>query len=590
VSDIVTYTVDNETITFSYPILTVTQVPVLAGRGDFTIAVRKIYAVRSIVYLGGFSSLDAAISWLHQILSTPGGKLSIQYADWGNELNIDPETYPDLRGGPRPRAVNITKIYGSRAAMVHWEVEVELFPTPAGYSGEISKWVDLVYTINTTIDKDLYATRRIGGILRINKYYSAQEGFSVDSFRTTISNYFRLPDNTRGYWERISQNYTTSEDDTVLKFEIIDKQVYSWLPQHITSGDLSITTSVTRSDQMGVVSSLSLSGFFQSTDFSSRQRVHNAVIEVINLFALRVLAVMQQEAAGGSDRFWIREKAFDFTHYWRANRVDFNLTWQVFGMFEGELHVNSTYTTELVMNWLSALSAEVSTPPKESEEFGISPYGTSLAAGVTGKDYIASPIEINFEEKIAASRSPGYWNIPEYGERTEDSQGGRPATVSETTESTDNITFHQNFEFKVDTGVRSLSLLSEGYNDALQQVHNPRVYLIITGEAERWDAPPLVPRPPYPLIESNSPGGGQIGDPPAPKAALLSADIKAREPTGDGKYKLEWQYIVLLQDVVVPPNLDLTSLSLRWPWTPNYPDKTWSGDEYRKWEDWTFPQ
>lgn len=570
--------------------LTVTQIPVIAGRGDFAVSVRKIFAVRAVVFADApFTDLDTAISWMHQVLSAPGGDLVIDYADWGTQLNIKPGSYPDLKGGPHPRVVEITKIYGSRSAMVHWEVEVELFPTPEGYSGGIANWVDFIYTINTTIDRDFYATRTIGGLLRLNKNFSSREGFSADSFRTTISNYFRVPDDSRGFWQRESQFFKVNEDDTILRFTLIDKQVYSWLPQHITSGDLSVATATTRTDDEGVVSTLTLSGFLQSTDYSTRQLVHGTILDILNMFANRVLYTMQQETVKeGGRRFWVEEKRFAFVHHWRSNRVEFDVHWEIKAQFEGGLQPNVTYITGLILQWLSELTKEKGIQPAEDEGYGTSPYGTSLVAGVTGRDYISSPLEINFEEKMAASRAPGYWDIPEQGDRSDISRAGVFPVRSRSAESSDNISFHQRFEYKLDTGVHHSALLASGYNDVLQQVHNPRIYLIITGEAERWDAPPLAPRPPYYLADNDAVGGGAITD--EPWAVLLSASIKPREPTGAGKYRLEWQYVLLIQNLSVSNNLDVTQLALRWPWTPNYPSKTWSDDKKRKWEDFTFPQ
>ncbi len=592
-SDTITYTIDNETITFQYPMLTVTQVPVIAGRGDFTASVRKIYGIRSIVFATiPTQSLDEAIAWMQQILSTPGGVLQISYADWDTELNINPSTYPDLKGGPHPRLVEITKIYGSRSAMVHWEVEVELFPTPAGYSGRIANWVDFVYTINTTIDKNFYATRTIGGLLKLNKYYSSQEGFSADSYRMTISDYFRVPDSSRGYWQRESQVFNVNENDTILRFTLVDKQVYSWLPQFITSGDLSVATATTRTDEAGVTSTLTLAGFLQSTDYAPRQMVHATVLDILNMFANRVLYTMQQETSKeGGQRFWVRERRFAFTHHWRSNRVVFDLHWEVKGQFEGGLYPNVSYTTALVLQWLAELTVEKGTKPEEDEEIGTYPYGTSIAAGVTGRDFISSPLEINFAEKMEASRSPGYWDIPEYGNRENDSEGGSlEPQREETADSSDNISFHQRFRYKLDTGVRHSSPLVAGYDEHFQQVHNPRLFLIVTGEAERWDAPPLAPRPPYYLADNNYAGGEALNEDDPPYAMLLSADIRPREPTGDGKYKLEWQYVLLIQNLAITNNLDVTTLPLRWPWTPNYPNKTWASDRERSWENWTFPQ
>ena len=419
-SDTITYTIDDETITFQYPMLTVTQVPITAGRGDFTASVRKIYGIRAIVFATiPTQTLDEAISRMQQILSAPGGILQISYADWDTELNIDPSSYPDLKGGPHPRLVEITKIYGSRSAMVHWEVEVELFPTPAGYVGAIANWVDFVYTISTTIDKDFYATRTIGGLLKLNKYFTSQEGFSADSFRHTISAYFRVPDVSRGYWQRERQVYNVNEDDTILRFTLVDKQVYSWLPQYITSGDLSVATTTSRTDEAGVTSTLALSGFFQSTDYAPRQIVHSVIIDILNMFANRVLYTMQQETLklGGDQRFWVRERHFAFTHQWRSNKITFDLNWEVKGQFEGGLLPNITYTTALVLQWLAELTVEKGIQPEEDAVAGTYPYGTSMVAGATGRDIIASPLEINFSDKMAASRSPGYWNIPEHGDR-----------------------------------------------------------------------------------------------------------------------------------------------------------------------------
>jgi len=591
VSDTITYTVDGETITFRYPMLTVTQIPVIAGRGDFTASVKKVYGIRSIVFAEVPSqSLDEAISWMQQILSTPGGILQISYSDWETELNIDPATYPDLKGGPHPRVVEISKIYGSRSAMVHWEVEVELFPTPAGYSGAIANWVDFVYTINTTIDKNFYATRTIGGLLKLNKAFTSREGFSADSFRTTISNYFRVPDSSRGYWQRESQVFNVNTDDTILRFTLIDRQIYSWLPQHITSGDLSVATETSRTDAAGVTSTLTLSGFLQSTDYAPRQLVHSVILDILNMFANRVLYTMQQETrVGTGGNFWVRERRFAFVHRWRTNRVDFDLHWEVKGQFEGGLIPNVTYTTALVLQWLAELTVEKGIQPAEDEASGTYPYGTSLVAGATGRDYISSPLEINFSDKIAASRSPGYWDIPEYGSREEGSRSGTIGQRSQSAESSDNITFHQNFTYKIDTGVRSMPLLVTDYNDVFQQVHNPRTFLLITGEAESWDAPPLVPRPPYELA-ANSFAGADAKNTADPYAMLLSSEIVAKEPTGDGKYRMTWQHVLQIQNLAVGANLDLAGVLLRWPWTPNFPGKSWKTDGQRSWDEWTFPQ
>jgi len=587
-SNTLTYTVKGDSIIFRYPTLTVTEVPVLAGRKDLTISVRKIYGVRAIVLVSSPDELDTEISRMQQLLSAPGGTLTIDYDGWGDQLNVD--STKDLLRGPRPIRVEITKVYGGNAALVFWEVETEMFPTPSGYSGEEGKWVDLVYTISTTIDQNYFATRTISGLLRLNKQYTTGRKVGADSFRKTITNYFKIPRSSAkvGFWQRMEQRFSTDETDTILRFTIIDKQRYSWLPPKITRGDFSVSVTSQNKEREGVVGTFTMDGFFEATDRESRTTVALAVLDLLNMFGGRVLERIKSETLRKGKKFWVEEKSHSYTFYLTANRVDFHFIWDVFGQFSGGLVPNLNYTAGVALEWLAWVTR---TRGKKPQDLG--PYGTSGVCGLTGGDIIHSPVLIDFEVKASKHSTAGLWiSSAGYGGLKGGTSGGTEGSREHTTKSEEYIAFHQSFEYKVDQGLRAFPVMSktEGgklYTDVVQQVSPPQVFLLIVGEAKKQGTPPEVPLPPYPLVNSTYTGGAEM-DTASPKAILISSSVNPSVPTGFGRYKLSWRFVLKLVNVEVPSNVE-SGMSLRWPWTPKY-EQTWAGNEDRAWQTWSFPK
>ncbi len=565
----VTYTVDGSSVAFQYPILTITETPILAGRQDFTIAVRKVFTVRGIIVVDEGETLDNKIRFYHEILSAPGGTLTINYGDWSEELTIN--NAKDLRDGPHPSALDITKIYGGKAAVVTWQIETERFPTDTAYTGHEGRWVDLVYTIRTSLDENFYATRTISGILRLNRTNSAVIERSADTFRKTIAAYFKLPPKKQGLWQRVSQQFESSEDNTTLSFTLTDRQVYSWLPDKVSAGDMSVTTSVQKHGK----GEFEIRGWFESYEWNSRGLVHTAILSILNLFYQQVILNVY---AGSSNKWYLREESASFTHHWRSNRIEFVDRWSTFGIPAkgGAIDVvgNIEFMTSIVVNWLAYLSRTVSKEPPNlttSSYTYINPYGTSGVAGHTGTEEIAPIINIDFEKKIAKSKIF----------RSEVGGGGTRVSRTSTRASELTLVFHQSFAYKIDYGIRDIPVLSAGYNSIFQQVKNPEIFLTIVGEKITSEEPSSAPLPPYQLLDADYVGGEVAGNIPTNRAVLLSANIKPVSPTPTGEYKLAWQYVLKLVGVTIPPNFE-AGITLRWPYSERL-TRTWATDANRSW-------
>jgi len=579
----ISYTVDsNPAVVFQYPTLTVTDIPVMAGRGDFTAYTKKIYTIRAIVLIAS-GNLDETIYYLQQVLGTPGGALTISYDGWGSGTQLDIDPTLDIRGGPKPTRVEITKIYGGNALMVHWEIVHETYPTPSGYQGIEGAWVDMVYTVSTQLDQNFYAIRTIAGMLHLNRQYTLNASVSADSFRNTLANYFQIPPASKGYWQRIRQDFVANEDDTILNFVFVDKQNYAWLPAFVNSGDVDITTSSFRDNEHGVMGTLGLTGYFEGVEYAPRAIIHSAVMSVVNLFTSAVLFRIQEETKKNDEQqFWVEGKNYTFIHRWGSNRVDFDLNWEVHGQFTEQLMPNIEYTTGVVLDWLAYATRELATMPANA-----GPYGTSQTAGGSGVDQISAPLILDFQAKMEKSRTFSFWNVTREGKRFTPSGGGDTTARMHSTASRNNISFHQKFDYKIDQGLKSFPVValsgSAYYNDVVQQVSTPQIFLTVTGETERADTPPIIPPPPYPLVDTTYTGGVAI-DTDDPKALLISMDAQPSAPTGSGRFKITWRYVLKLINVEVPSNVE-TGLGLRLPWTPNY-SKGWLDDGSRVWGDW----
>jgi hypothetical protein len=574
----VTYTNQGKVINFLYPTITVSVTPQQSGTQTIVASIVKVFTIRSLVIASTNELLDHQLEDMREILSVGGGIVSIAYSSFQAPLVLSPER--DIKYGPTPTGFAIEKFHGGKCALVTWQVQSEQFATDTDYLGETGRWVDMVYSLSTSIDANLFATRIISGVLRVNPNAPANVNFTSDSFRQTVADYFKLPGERNGQWQRLSQDYTQSEDFTGLMFRIVDRQTYAWLPENMTGGNLEVSTYVAKNG----AGSISLRGFFEATNRDSRATVLDLVLNLLTGFNTHCIKNIYVES-GAQDGYLLTEESCQITYQWRANRIDFANEWNFYGLLKGtekfEVQYNTTFAAKRVLAWLSKMSrGHLPYGSHKPTDEMLDPYGTSGVCGRTGSEGFAPIIDIRFEDKNRITRGNGADNDHQSNTSDYNADGNKDTNKYKS--------FKQEFHYKIKSHIQIIPTLSDEYRDIIQRTQKPEVYLMINGSAETIGSPPETPLAPYPIFDPDNDGieNGLTIDTTAPFATMIQCDIRPEEPSPDGEYKMSWSYLLRLHNI---KSSFLESIKIRSPYTPLWQNKTWTEEMGRKYEIIPFP-
>ncbi len=521
------------------PTITVTHNTEVSRYKKFTVLVRISYTIRALIATADSPSLKAVMELYRTILSISGGVFLANYGNDADFLEAKPAT--DITGGPHPTFLNIRELHGGRAAIVTWTLQTEKHVQDDAINA-VGAWLDFVYTITTTLNRNFYATRTISGILRLSSCHNQTKYRSADAFRKTVeANIAPVP--STGIWQRTSREYRLSEDQKILAFTIVDEQLYTLLPFGITSGDMSLTTI---SERYGTGRYI-LRGWFEANPSLSRGSVQKYVKELWELFFNLVVKRIETETA--SDNQWkIINERRSYVVHWRSNRVEFEAAYEVLGEWEQNIPDNIEYTVNRGLDYLAYLSRKYNKAIRDE-----GPFGSAPVLGVSGTENPGPIILIDPMEKLPAgfAYGPGVKQPSIAGDTTNVPAG--------TTERKNYTTWHQHFEYRYDSGKVFIPVKVANQCDIIQQTKNVALYLLVVGEAERVGEEPIVTLYPHTKLLNVAANDTITKD--EPQLILISSDVTVNEPSPVGVYRTSWKQLYKFHNIgkVIP---------MKWPHTP----------------------
>lgn len=522
-----------------HPTITVTHTTIISQYRKFTVLVRIIYTIRSFITADSATELKAVCEHYRKILSISGGFLRVNYGAKEDFLATGPDV--DVSGGPHPTLLNITKIHGSKTAVLTWQLQTEKHVADDSVS-PAGAWLDFIYTVATTIDQNFYATRTISGLLQLSSCHQDTRYRSADSFRHTVEyNIAALP--SKGPWQRTRRDFRLSHDGKVLAFTIVDKQMYTSLPEGVTSGDLFVTTIIEK-ESMG---KFIVRGWFEGHPNLQRGQVMDFVRGIWESFSAEVLVRLFKETDGA---FWFIDLRKRVTSSWRSNRIEFEAVWSITGEFYPYMHNNLLLTVSRALQWLAWTSRFHSQPVVD-----LGPGGSAPVIGPKGTEGWAPIISIDPMSKMPEGWELGVPVVPPYGE------GDRKEVGVGESGATRHTSWHQHFEFKYSSGRVCIPVMAVGMADVIQRAKNPELFLLVVGEAQSTGKEPEVPD--HPFITTVA-AGEELSDSP-PQVVLLEHTITPSAPSSADEYKVSWRFLYKF-------NIIGESIPFKWPYTPENPE------------------
>ena len=525
--------------TLQNPTITIAHGTEVSRYRKFTVLVRISYTVRALIAVADSATLKGVMEHYRTILSVSGGSFLANYGNDADFLEANPGT--DITGGPHPTYLNIRELHGGRSAVVTWTLQTEKHVKDDAVNA-VGTWLDFVYTITTSLNRNFYATRTISGVLRLSSCHSQTKYRSADAFRVTVeANIAPVP--TTGIWQRVSREYRLSEDQKILAFTIVDEQLYTLLPYGITSGDMTLTTISERYSTGRYI----LRGWFEANPNFSRGFVQGFVRELWQLFYNLVVQRIETETEGDNQWDIFNERRSYVTH-WRSNRVEFEASYEVLGEWEQGIPENIEYTVNRALDWLAYLSRKYNRAIMDK-----GPYGSAPVLGASGKENPGPIIFIDPMEKLPAgfAYGPGVAQPSAAGDISSVSAG--------TTKRKSYTTWHQHFEYKYDSGKVFVPVKGSDQCDIIQQTKNISVYLLVVGEAERVGEEPVVSLYPHQKLSSASDSDTITSG--VPQLVLVNSDVTVHEPSPVGVYRVTWKQLYKFHNIG-------TTIPMKWPYTP----------------------
>ncbi len=150
----------------------------------------------------------------------------------------------DVKGGPFLTANDIVHVTGGKSFFV--DLSIETFINEFGIFGvSPNLLLSHRWSVNEDIDQDYYSTRTIRGVANFRRDRLNFLGAAADEFRAYLVH--PLPGNG---WKRIAANFEPAQDDTSLKYVLVDKQLaMSIVPPGVTRIEATQTVDIDSGDQ-----------------------------------------------------------------------------------------------------------------------------------------------------------------------------------------------------------------------------------------------------------------------------------------------------------------------------------------------------
>ena len=552
----VTYTIPSgSTAVIDFPSVSVAHAPIISAQGHFTSIIRYNIQVRGYVTAAsGGQSLANKIVDYRNILSTPGGNLSISIGDYAKTFLAAEAS----NLGPHPTAFEVLEMPGGKIAKVTWQLAIEVLGNRK-VTGE-NWWTEFAYTIESSVNVNLLITRVISGILRINprdaKLNQGLTHASADACRKAVeANVCTCPD--PAYWER-QWTFKLSEDETQLWFTCVDQERFMPLPKNVTSGDFSIVTNFDW-ENYGAIVSLQCSYFGQDALIAC-----TAIEQKLGEF---LVAQSGDYGSPGAQYAWLTEHVrSQYNQSERSFRSDSRAEWRLSfwakpskkagtkasemkdvlaGWMRNHFHSQNRFVSKVVDFFDSMRGYLEEEKKKETWKTGDRALtGVGEIVGRCGSEELLQQLLITIPDKLPPWKKPP-------GDKDEGGAGNKPLDTpgEEEEEPIFYLSWHEHFAYKIDWGYKFIPTI--GGVDVTQQWHKPTVWLITTGEMTTME---IMPRPKPPAYQY---GSAERKDKTVTKAYLVNAEFALNEPTRDGHWNSSWRYIVKLEVDSIPKNWEV---------------------------------
>jgi len=551
----VTYTLPSGvTAVISYPSVSLAHAPIISAQGHFTSVIRYNVHVRGYVTAAsGGQPLANKIVDYRNILSTPGGDLSISIGDY-SKIFLAKEA---SNLGPHPTTFEVLEMPGGKIAKVTWQLAIEVIGNRK--KGGENWWAEFAYTIETTVDVNLLATRVIAGILRINpRDAQLNQGLthaSADACRKAVeANVCACPD--PAYWER-QWTFKLSEDETQLWFTCVDRERHMPLPQDVSSGDFSISVNANWLEWIVTVElQCSYHGLAAALACAEIEERLGAYLVEYSHWGLGLVDLIRSQL-NLSERGYRADTRTEWAiHLWpdreKKTRLESAHNAQV--VFTEWMERNQ-HTQDTLREISTDFFEEMQHQYEEEKVFDTWKTGDAVLTGKwglvgrCGSEKLLQQLLITIPDKLPPEEPPG-------DKKPDGKPTDKPAGTREEEEPVFYLSWHEHFAYKIDWGYKFIPTI--GGVDVVQQWHKPTVWLITTGEMTTME---IMPRPRPPAYQLGS--AERKADPNIKSAYLVNAEFALNEPTRDGRWNSSWRYIVKLGVESIP-----TAWEVLFPYTP----------------------
>lgn len=523
----------------------------------------------------------------------------------------------ELTGGPHTQSINVRKWDGLNAHITWTFTAVlgDLFFYQASKRSKKQQPIQyLTYTVQYNYDRNLYATRTISGIARLNLleispvYDTKQsdpkliqrDGHSADYYRPLIEAMLaEVPFETSKprieAWQRLSQDWRLTEDHTQLAFQVTDKQVQRYhILENITTGDVQVSTNLRpiRGDSTLMRLDYSIRGWFECTPPGPQSKgkqvavaKHQQVLNyIINLWTYKYVVAATRQISDQMTRndaiYRFNNSSIDQSLF--DGKISFSLSFSMHNVeglstvpleageqkwqtpFTNLIH-NFAFLTECQEGIVTRLhkfaDKEYKAPNKRLSRSS----GTSDVGGLPGSsEGFIGLNDIRFKDLKAFT--------DELEAFTEDPQPKIPEEdKGETPAKTPYRSFSQVAHYNHIIGKRVIPLFNESYT--VQEVQSPKLRVTVTGSATSLGEPPPIgwESPEYFIHEALGTDSENV--------ILLAQEVTPSAPTADGIYAVSWRYVF---EVI---NTDDLKSQLRLPRSPyDLKKRQYSGNTHVEWD------
>lgn len=425
---------------------------------------------------------------------------------------------PDMEFGPMPQGLAVQQVTGGLAAEYTFRVTATIKESWQSVGQKNLAFIaenpitSLTRTTSFSIDQDGFTTRSVGGKLTIvvNKL---GEGKGPAFFRDVVTP--PLPD---GF---VRERQTVTVDATGLSatFEFVDREVANCLPQPITSGNVTLSTSQQRRGGRAVVT---LAGWFGAPKTVARSVVLQA--------ALSLFIAKFNETAGLA----IVEGRDVSVDLYGQNRVNFRFNWTV----------PKIVTVGGVQVPGPALALMVTAPPGSTSQSAFAgPFGTAmLAENVFATPYDPTTTTLA-QVKFAIGQTNANLGATIGSPHASTAAGSLPVATSDVNTTFDKVqilelTHTRSYELK--NHMACFASKVKGKAGVIQQTAEAELFVIDVGMM-RVAAKSAADLPVFP-------------DPPTGNAYLPPfVQVSNPTPLGEGEwseYRLVWKYGVRSPSVI----------------------------------------